>query len=117
MFWESFYADYNMRRDEGKTFKSLYFGAIAVMILTGLIMLCIVLNFGCKEAVKWDILAWCRQANPPYIITGVTYFISSLLSVAASGFLYWWVGKANRGKIIEVNEKLLAKLESDDMWL
>jgi hypothetical protein len=95
--------------------KSLYFGAIAVMILTGLIMLGIVLNFGGKEAIKWDIFAWCRQAKPPYIITGVAYFITSLLSVAAYGFLYWWVGKANRGKIIEVNERLLAKLESDEM--
>lgn len=118
IFWESFYADYNMKRDVGQTLRSLYFGGIAGMILAGLIMLCIVLNFGYQEAIKWDIIALYRPAaKPPYIITGVAYLISAFLSVASSGFLYWWVGTTNRGKLIEVNKSLLSKLGSDDIRL
>ncbi|MBF0555921.1 MAG: hypothetical protein HQK96_15460 [Nitrospirae bacterium] len=118
MFWESFYADYNMRRDEGKTFNSLFFFAIVLMIFPGLIMLCIIMNFGYQEAIKWDILALFRStAKPPCIITGVAYLITASLSVVSAGYLYWWVGTANRQKIIAINELLLAKMESDDIRL
>jgi hypothetical protein len=114
MFWESFYADYNMKRDTGEVFKSLYMIALNGMIIGGLIMIGFVVSLGYFEAIKWHIMYRIKPSGYlPFEVTGILYVATSALSVGSSLFTFVWVGGTNRRKLGELNNKLL---ENPEPW-
>lgn len=102
LFWENFYADVAMNRDQGQQLKALHAVSYIAILVGGIAISAIIIAIGCTEANKWSILTL------PYRFTVILHCLMSVISFLVSGFCFWYVQTRVRKTTIKLNHTILS---------
>ncbi|XCN72666.1 MAG: hypothetical protein Q3M24_20605 [Candidatus Electrothrix aestuarii] len=97
LFWENYYADVGMDRDDGNQLRSVFGIAISIIAITSIISILIVIRNG---------FIYLAQDNSFY---AVLYASSSVMSVALTSYSYQYLNTEIRRKVREKNNNILNK--------
>lgn len=97
LFWENYYADVGMDRDDGNQLRSVFGIAISIIALTAIVSILIVIRNG---------FIYLEKDNGFY---AVLYASSSVISLALSSYSYQYLNTEIRRKVREKNDNILNK--------
>lgn len=97
LFWENYYADIGMDRDDGNQLRNVFSIAISIIALTAFVSILIVIKNG---------FTYLAQDNNLY---AVLYVSSSIMSLVLSSYSYQYLNTEIRRKVREKNNNILNK--------